>query len=85
MNKGIHKNIKIVVVIASLVMVCGLIFAGILLKKNPKADNVNGNEQTRFEAIERDTKISVDAVVIYKLLEINQKIQAIIKREHGHF
>lgn len=60
MNKGIHKNIKIVVVIASLVMVCGLIFAGILLKKNPKADNVNGNEQTRFEASERDTKISVD-------------------------
>ena len=60
MNKGIHKNIKIVVVIASLVMVCGLISASILLKKNPKADNVNGNEQTRFEASERDTKISVD-------------------------
>lgn len=60
MNKSTRKNIKIIVASIGLVMICGLVCASILLKKNPKADNVNESDHIKFEAIERDTKISVD-------------------------
>lgn len=60
MDKSIQKNAKAIGIIIGIIVVVCIGIATATMKNNSEADNADNKEKTKFEAIERDSKITVD-------------------------